>query len=212
MRTIRTISTAIIGLVATASDADAAAFPLNKPALVTNVNAAIGKAGTKGTLAKVLDAISLQSTPVTFDKVLAGIRALPEKARIGVMVELVGLEHSDTLAIERQQAINSDHPMVAEFWEVFDFLDGGGSPLNHSRKPDDEIAVNLNHFVQVARERNQQVPAIGDLKKVMRTSRRHRFVEIKNVNSSIKARVDGISSTAIWCWVFERDTTKSAKA
>ena len=50
--------------MATASDADAAVFPLNKPALVTNVNAAIGKAGTKGTLASVLDAISLQSTPV----------------------------------------------------------------------------------------------------------------------------------------------------
>ncbi|WP_269633159.1 phage tail sheath protein [Pelomonas sp. BJYL3] len=64
VRTIRTISTAIIGLVATAPDADAAVFPLNKPALVTNVNAAIGKAGTKGTLASVLDAISLQSTPV----------------------------------------------------------------------------------------------------------------------------------------------------
>lgn len=44
-RPIRTISTAIIGLVATASDADATAFPYDKPVLVTNVRAAIGKAG-----------------------------------------------------------------------------------------------------------------------------------------------------------------------
>ncbi|MDH0866460.1 phage tail sheath protein [Mitsuaria sp. GD03876] len=64
VRPIRSISTAIIGLVGTASDADAATFPLNKPALVTNVNSAIGKAGTKGTLAAALDAISQQSSPI----------------------------------------------------------------------------------------------------------------------------------------------------
>jgi uncharacterized protein len=64
VRPIRSISTAIIGLVATASDADAATFPLDKPALVTNVNTAIGKAGTKGTLSAALDAISQQASPI----------------------------------------------------------------------------------------------------------------------------------------------------
>ena len=43
-RTIRTVSTAVIGMVCTASDADAAAFPLNTPVLITNINTAIGKA------------------------------------------------------------------------------------------------------------------------------------------------------------------------
>ena len=57
-RPIRTISTAIIGLVATASDADASAFPLNTPVLVTNVYDALAKAGTQGTLAKSLNAIA----------------------------------------------------------------------------------------------------------------------------------------------------------
>ncbi|WP_377161853.1 phage tail sheath protein [Roseateles sp. UC29_93] len=64
VRPIRSISTAIIGLVATGPDADAATFPLDKPALVTNVNSAIGKAGTKGTLAAALDAISQQTSPI----------------------------------------------------------------------------------------------------------------------------------------------------
>ena len=64
VRAIRTISTAIIGLVATASDADADFFPYDKPVLVTNVLAAIGKAGTKGTLAASLDAISQQVRPI----------------------------------------------------------------------------------------------------------------------------------------------------
>ena len=64
-RPIRTISTAIIGLIATASDADETAFPLNEPVLITNVRAAIGKAGTLGTLAASLDAIAEQCLPVT---------------------------------------------------------------------------------------------------------------------------------------------------
>lgn len=63
-RPIRTISTAIVGLVATGADADAAAFPLNKPVLVTDVFSAIGKAGTEGTLVQALKAIALQTKPV----------------------------------------------------------------------------------------------------------------------------------------------------
>ena len=63
-RSIRTISTAIIGMVCTADDADPAAFPLDTPVLITDVDAAIGKAGVTGTLAKCLDAIADQCKPV----------------------------------------------------------------------------------------------------------------------------------------------------
>lgn len=63
-RTLTAVSTAIIGLVATASDADAATFPLDRPALVTDVETAIGKAGTGGTLANALRAIADQARPV----------------------------------------------------------------------------------------------------------------------------------------------------
>ncbi|WP_312110656.1 phage tail sheath protein [Pantoea septica] len=64
-RTITTVSTAIVGLVCTGDDADAATFPLNRPVLLTDVLAASGKAGESGTLARSLDAIADQSKPVT---------------------------------------------------------------------------------------------------------------------------------------------------
>jgi phage tail sheath protein FI len=44
-RTLTAVSTAILGLVATAPDADADAFPLDRPVLVTDIETAIGKAG-----------------------------------------------------------------------------------------------------------------------------------------------------------------------
>ncbi|EOT1168268.1 phage tail sheath protein [Cronobacter turicensis] len=64
-RVISTVSTAIVGMVCTASDADAATFPLNVPVLITNVQSAIAKAGRKGTLAAALQAIADQAKPVT---------------------------------------------------------------------------------------------------------------------------------------------------
>jgi phage tail sheath protein FI len=64
-RPIRTISTAVIGLVCTADDANATTFPLDTPVLLTNVVAALGKAGKDGTLYRTLDAIGRQTKPVT---------------------------------------------------------------------------------------------------------------------------------------------------
>lgn len=64
-RVISTVSTAIIGMVCTGDDADETAFPLNTPVLITNVLAAAGKAGKKGTLAASLLAIAEQARPVT---------------------------------------------------------------------------------------------------------------------------------------------------
>src|SRR5690606_39692230 len=63
-RTIRVPSTAIVGLVATAPTADDAAFPLNTPVLFTDIDAAIAKSGTTGTLKKSLELIKMQSEPV----------------------------------------------------------------------------------------------------------------------------------------------------
>ncbi|MCC5811329.1 MAG: phage tail sheath protein [Ectothiorhodospiraceae bacterium] len=64
-RPIRTVSTAVIGMVATGADADAETFPLNRPVLVTDIHGAMGKAGDSGSLARSLDAIASQTKPVT---------------------------------------------------------------------------------------------------------------------------------------------------
>ncbi|WP_072281638.1 phage tail sheath protein [Rappaport israeli] len=64
-RPIRTIATSIIGLIATADDADASLYPLNEPVLLTDLATAIGKAGQSGTLAKALNAIYRQANAMT---------------------------------------------------------------------------------------------------------------------------------------------------
>ncbi|MDR3429014.1 phage tail sheath protein [Silvimonas sp.] len=65
-RPIRTVNTAIVGLIASADDADASVFPLNTPVLVTRIRDAIGVAGAgkKGTLKAALSAIADQCSPL----------------------------------------------------------------------------------------------------------------------------------------------------
>ena len=60
---LRTTSPSVIGLIATADDADAAYFPLNVPVLVTKISEAQGKAGASGTLSRVLRDIADQVKP-----------------------------------------------------------------------------------------------------------------------------------------------------
>jgi phage tail sheath protein FI len=65
VRPIRTVATAIVGVVCTSADASDSMFPLDTPVLITDVRGAIGQAGTEGTLASVLTAIADQANPVT---------------------------------------------------------------------------------------------------------------------------------------------------
>lgn len=128
-RPIRTVATAVVGMVCTASDADAAVFPLNTPVLLTDVLTASGKAGELGTLAQALDAIADQSSPVTVvvrvadgegaddaakeadqtSKIIGGVTAggqytgmkalLAAEAQLGVKPRILGVPGLDTLAV-----------------------------------------------------------------------------------------------------------------
>jgi phage tail sheath protein FI len=84
-RPIRTVSTAVVGIVATASDADAATFPLDTPVLITNVLSAIGKAGKKGTLSRALAGIAAQTKPVTIVVRVADDATDPDKTTSNVI-------------------------------------------------------------------------------------------------------------------------------
>lgn len=58
---LRVPSTAIIGIVATAEDADPEQFPLDQPVLITDLQRALAKAGVQGTLAETLYNIQQES-------------------------------------------------------------------------------------------------------------------------------------------------------
>lgn len=113
-----------------------------------------------------------------------------------------------SMAIERVQAIDADHPVVNEFWDMYHYLNGDEDRprLDHSRN-DTEIAINLNHFIQVAMDHKQQVPPLSELKIRLKESKRHRYVTQKVVNSAIpSADLGNRSSGSQRCWIFSKET------
>jgi phage tail sheath protein FI len=128
VRPIRTVETSVIGLIATADDADASTFPLNTAVLITNVRSASGKAGTTGTLARVLDAIADETSPlcvivrveegatdaettsnvigtVTTDGKYTGMKALlAAQSQLGVKPRILGAPGLDVLDVATELA------------------------------------------------------------------------------------------------------------
>ncbi|SDU87950.1 phage tail sheath protein [Pseudomonas mucidolens] len=122
-RPIRTIPTAVIGMVCTAEDADPLVFPLDTPVLITNVQTAVGKAGVQGTLAASLQGIADQTKPycivvrvkegadeaattsaliggTTPTGQYTGMKALlAAKARVGMTPRILGVPGLDSLPV-----------------------------------------------------------------------------------------------------------------
>lgn len=112
------------------------------------------------------------------------------------------------MAKERQSAVNADHPMVQEFWEAYDFIEGlNGTPtLNHYGEHEKMIAVNLKHFEQVCAEAKLRIPPISELKRHLKTSRSRKFVESsRTVRSVIRESLNSSASTSVRCWIFEKE-------
>jgi len=128
VRPIRTVATAVIGLVATGDAADATLFPLNKPVLITDIDGAITKAGATGTLKASLEAIADQTKPVMVvvrvkeedndgEQSIAvignktggeysGLQALlAAEAKVGVKPRIIGAPGLDTQVVADELAV-----------------------------------------------------------------------------------------------------------
>lgn len=127
-RPIRTIATAVQGLVATAEDADPLVFPLDTPVLLTNIQAAVAKAGTSGTLKTALQAMANQTNSlcvvvrvaaaaeetaqtanvvgtVTAQGKYTGLKALlTAKTKLGVTPRIIGAPGLDTQPVATELA------------------------------------------------------------------------------------------------------------
>lgn len=111
VRSISDISTAIIGMVCTAEDADAKAFPLNTPIFATSAYDLLAKAGTKGTLAKSLDAIVDQAdAQVVIVRVAESKNT--EELKANVIGTAEGGKYTGLKALRRAKAVTGYTPKI----------------------------------------------------------------------------------------------------
>ena len=106
------------------------------------------------------------------------------------------------MAKDRQLAINADHPVVVEFWELYEYLNSAAGGLNHSRN-DSLIAVNLNDFAKEAAEKRQKVPDMTELKRHLKTSKCPKFVETNRTVCSAWELDAADKPKTVRCWIFQ---------
>lgn len=155
---IRMVSTAVIGIVATAPDAEADAFPLNVPVLLTNPAGSIGKAGKGGTLAGALAAISKQSRALTIvvrveageddatttTNVIGattatgqrtGLQALlSAEGQLGVKPRIIGAPGLDT------QAVANELASICQQLRAFTYVSARGTTDQYAAKKEEAVA------------------------------------------------------------------------
>ncbi|MGB1763777.1 toprim domain-containing protein [Alloalcanivorax xenomutans] len=112
-------------------------------------------------------------------------------------------QHVADMAGQRQRDLSADHPLVQHFWEIYDYLEDNAEPvLNHAAQPG-QIAINLNHFAQVAINAKQQIPDLSQLKRHLRASRSRRFVDANRAISSKVFKSCAGTAKTVRCWVFQ---------
>lgn len=117
-RPVKDPSLSVLGLIATATapvgaaaDALDAAFPLNTPVLVADIGAAIGVAGTAGTLKPALEAIADQSTPILI-VVRVPLIVDDEDQDAAVVGTVDGNDYTGLQALLKAEAVTGVRPRI----------------------------------------------------------------------------------------------------
>lgn len=115
-------------------------------------------------------------------------------------------------AKSRQLRMVADHPDIQTFWEVYELIKNKtGKPesssfayaqditeknfLNHAKEPG-LIAINLSELLREAEVQRYRLPIARDLKRLLHSSTRYKYVELKTIRSAI-------TDSSKFCWIFE---------
>ena len=101
---------------------------------------------------------------------------------------------------ERHQCLDGDNPLVAEFWELYHYLeDELGCRVNHSSN-EARIAVSLLDFVQQLAEHKLKTFDLTQLRRELKQSKRYKLLE---ANCPIKSK---LKNKTMKCFVFTKQS------
>ena len=106
-------------------------------------------------------------------------------------------------AIQRQTDIAADHPLVVEFWQLYEDYNKADeyqdANINFMKDHEPQIAINLNYFWEILaqHEHRKDNEFKTRVTKLLKGSTRYQFVSNKNVTRG---------NTTKRCWVFKKPT------
>jgi len=102
----------------------------------------------------------------------------------------------------REQRLAADHPLLEQFWEMFEYLANERNreevnTLNHSKEPG-IVAINLNHVREAAQAKGQPLIDMQQLKKLLPHGKKYKLLDANRTVWSC------LLEKSIKCWVFQR--------
>ena len=102
------------------------------------------------------------------------------------------------LALQRQENVAEDTPLVQLFFETLSDLIDKGEELNHSAN-DDFIAVNLTEYFTACGKK--QIRYFDDIQQLRRELKNSTYFQFRKANQSVYSQ---IIQRTIRCWVFKK--------
>lgn len=148
----------------------------------------------------------------THAQLIAMLEALPLVVPVSPQRVIDTRDYIFSLAFERQRSLSQDHPLVQEFWELFEYLDAQETyGLNHAAgDKEGEVAVNFNHLEEVAAFYRLRLPfALSEIKKLLKNGQKYKFVRIGSVRSVVSEKYNAGKTKeqrkpeVYHCWIFK---------
>ncbi len=113
------------------------------------------------------------------------------------------------MAKERDTTLDSEHPLNIQFFDVLQMLNAPPTVLsperlprcniNHSKKPNELIAISITEIYRLAKEHGYDLPPQGEMTYALKQSRQYKFVQANKVTASRHL------GRSIRCWIFEQN-------
>lgn len=101
---------------------------------------------------------------------------------------------------QRVARLSNDHPLVEQFWEIYEYLESSADcNMNHYAADKKQIAINLPAFYKIAQSEGQRLPEQTEMKRLLKSSRKHKFIDS---NVAVSSAV--YNSRTVKCWIFEK--------
>lgn len=105
-----------------------------------------------------------------------------------------------TMSEQRVARLSNDHPLVEQFWEIYEYLESSADcNMNHYAADKKKIAINLPAFYKIAQSEGQRLPEQTEMKRLLKSSRKHKFID-----SNVPVSSAVYKSKTVKCWVFEQ--------
>lgn len=121
----------------------------------------------------------------------------------------------EQMAQQRINDLSADHKLVQQFWDVYEYLEcttPSAFHLNHYPADNGYIAINLNEIYKVAMKNYQALPEINEMRDLLKSSRKYKFIEMnKQVKSSnypadeaTHLETNFRNKRNVKCWIFAK--------